>query len=144
MINKYIKDGIGVLGGGLAGVADRIAANMDAKSKAEFVAKNPGKTLPIYQQVGTYVNYLVPLVEVGLVGFEVIKDEFANGVMAGMAGQLAASKVTAYATRKNYVLTYSATPAPWTGERAPQNRYLPQPLMPPVPYEVTAATGILV
>jgi hypothetical protein len=122
-----IGAGIGVVGG----VLDQFAAEQDAKNLAALVAA--GKTQSWIKRWGTYVNYVIPVIEVGLVAFDVVKDEMA-GSLATQAGQLAARKVMAYATSNHYTLNYSATAltraAQWSKDVAKQDRYQRMPAAP--------------
>jgi hypothetical protein len=116
--------GVGVV----SGVLDQIGAEQDAKNRQVFEAdpKNVDDngdplTYPLYKQWGVLFNYVVPVVEVGLVGFDIVKGDLAGSLVTS-AAQLAARGITQQATSKNYKIVYSPPAeertAKWTRERA--------------------------
>jgi hypothetical protein len=118
---NWVKAGIGAGIGAVGGVLDTIGTEMDAKNIAKGIADS--KPYPVYKQLGTYINYVVPTVEVILAGAGVVKGDMAI-TLATQAGMLAAAKVTRKLTmypfgkKKNYTLTHSATPSNWTRDAA--------------------------
>lgn len=86
--------------GGAVGTIDQLVQNEDDKRK---LAK---PDLGLMGQYGTYFNYGVPIVAIGLAAFGVLKDHWATRAITAGA-QLAGRKVTLQVTKKAAV--------PWTG-----------------------------
>ena len=130
---KKVSTWVCLAGGAAGGVLDVIAANMDAKNIVAQAAKvgTDGKPMkqPIYKQLGTYVNYVIPLVETGLVGLDVIDGEY-GAMLATQAGSLFGAKMARnfttypFGSKNNMSLTYSSTPSPWMKEPARQDKYV--------------------
>ncbi len=119
--DSWVKSGIGFGIGAVGGVLDTIGTEMDAKKIAEGIES--GTKYAVWKQLGTYINYVIPAIEVVLAGAEVVKG--VPGIaMATQAGQLAAAKVTRnltmypFGTKKNYTLSHSTTPSSWTRDAA--------------------------
>ncbi len=114
---RWVQDGACLGIGAVEGMADQIGAEQDAKNRAAYVAANPGKKHNLLKEFGTYVNYLLPALQLVLVGTAVVKEEVA-GALSATAGELAARKTTELATNKHYKLIYSPPPAAWTMDAA--------------------------
>ena len=132
-VSTYVGAGIG----GLSGVLDNVAANHDAKAITDEVAT--GKKLNMLKQWGTYVNYIVPAVEILAVGYMDRMPDGLGEVMIATSTQLLASKamrnMTTYpfGKKKSYQLSYLAAPSPYTAERpSRQIIYTPTPNAPVV------------
>jgi hypothetical protein len=142
--STYVAAGLGAAGG----VMDVIAANKDAQGIAAAVAD--GKKLSMFKQYGTYVNYVVPLVEVGAVVGGVVDGEIATAMITS-ASQLAASKIARnmttypFGSKKTMSLTYSATPSAYTRERAAgRTNWAPSPYNAPTPTMDSPVSGVVI
>lgn len=112
-----IAEGAGV--GAVAGILDRVIETQDIKRKADFIAKHPPapgeiqKTLSIMGQFGTWYNYVLPILTMGLAGvLNYPKSPEMQASLATAAGQLASRRVT------EQVIEYSErTGAEYSGPR---------------------------
>jgi hypothetical protein len=116
----FMKGGIEVGVGALGGVLDTIGAEQDAKNIAAAVAA--GNKQNVMKQWGTYVNYVIPVVQFAAVGMDWVKSERNHAMMLTQAGQLLGAKLTRnftmapFGSKKNYTLSFSTTPSAWTRE----------------------------
>lgn len=79
---------VGASSGIAAGAVDQLVQNWDEKR----VSAEP--TLPIWQQGGTWLNYILPAALVLAVGTGYLKNDWFNEQGVTIAGQLAGRKVT--------------------------------------------------
>lgn len=111
--------------GGGAGVADQLVQNWDAKRKRE----NPA--LSLWQEGGTYLNYVAPAVAVVSLAMGWLREPWASrAVLAG--AQLAGRKAT-------YTMTKAEQSAPYR----PLPNYLPRPPAPQTQKPGFEKVGIL-
>jgi len=90
---EWQKIGLDVGVGGVAGLADQLDQNNDEKRATEYAVAKPGKSIPIYQQFGTWLNYAVPAAIVLGVGMGYVRGDMATR-LATAGGQLAGRKLT--------------------------------------------------
>jgi hypothetical protein len=118
----FTKVGVPFGVGALGGVVDHFGSMQDAKNIQ--TAKAAGKEQSVFSQYGTYINYLVPAVEVVAAAAGWVKDEHA-AMLATQAGALAGSKIIRNMTvypfgkGKNYTMSFSTTPSQWTRDNRP-------------------------
>lgn len=110
---NWQKVGIDVIAGGAAGAVDQAAQYQDEKRAVDYAVANPGKTLSFWKQYGTYLNFIVPLAGVVLVGMDYVKGENATRV-AVISGQLAGRKAV---HRFAKTMAPTVSPAPYTQYR---------------------------
>lgn len=108
MSTDWKETGIDLGVGAVAGVADQVVQNWDDKREADAHAK-----LPFFKQAGSYVNFLLPVVNLGLVAAGMVKDRWAVRTTVASA-QLAGRKATWDITKRNRVITYTV----WTKDNA--------------------------
>lgn len=104
--------------GGAAGAADQFVQNWDDKRATDYATANPGKTMSMWSQMGTYLNFALPLVGVLAVGMDWVKgDENATRITL-VSGQLAGRKVTHRFTKGP--TSQFPSPAPYSAWRRAQ------------------------
>jgi hypothetical protein len=132
-VGNWVGLGVGALGG----FADTIASEQDAKNISNAVAA--GKKQSMLKQYGTYVNYVVPVAEILLTGFEVVREDLGVALMTS-AGALAGAKLTRnftmapFGSKKNYTMVYSSTPSAWSRDMG--NRWAPPPVHQDIPVPI--------
>ncbi len=104
MAGDWMKFGIDFGLGAVGGVADQIVQNVDDKREGDAHAK-----LPIMKQIGTYVNYGLPLLNVVGVATGFLKGDWATRSTV-LTAQLAGRKATWQISKRNRVVTYNV----WT------------------------------
>jgi len=109
---EWVKVGIDVGVGGVAGVGDQMLQNWDNKRAVEA-----GEKLAIMKQAGTYYNYGVPLAAVLLTAFGVLKGDMASRLVTAGA-QLAGRKATDQITNRSTAAPW----APWRKDAAAEAR----------------------
>lgn len=107
---NFKKVGTDVAIGGVAGVADNMAQAYDEKRAADYAAANPGKTLSMWKQYGTYLNFALPIAGVVAANFVRMSDENLSRISL-VGGQLAGRKL---AHRYWKVEGAPVSPAPYT------------------------------
>jgi hypothetical protein len=103
----WVKLGTGFIAGGAAGAVDQVVQNRDDKEEDRrhgLPTTDPAflKTdakLPMLSRFGTYYNYGVPLVAVGLTAGGVLKGDTALMALTA-GGQLAGREITHSMTAK--------------------------------------------
>ena len=73
MSTDWKETGIDLGVGAVAGVADQVVQNWDDKREANAHAK-----LPFFKQAGSYVNFLLPVVNLGLVAAGMVKGQVGS------------------------------------------------------------------
>lgn len=122
----WVKVGMDGGVGVAAGALDQLAENRDVKAAADYALKNPGKKLPMLNQFGTYVNYVIPLVIVGAVAMGKVRGDMATRLTTS-GFQLASRKVTKKVTTPKGASEYSMyTRAREVAERAAERTYEPE------------------
>ncbi len=117
---EWTKIGADALVGGGAGVADQLVQNWDeARALAERASGvlPANKKLPVMKQVGTYLNYGVPILALIGVATGVLKGDMVTRVVTA-AGQLAARKGTHQLTTSSTSPTPSAAYTAWQRQAA--------------------------
>lgn len=95
MISNWTPVITNVIAGGAVGFGDQIAQNSDEKRVRE--AQAAGKTLSMWKQVGTYLNFFAPAAALLLYAGGVVKGEWGEkSILLGsqLAGRKAAYKAT--------------------------------------------------
>jgi len=128
---NWTQTGIDFGVGAGAGIVDQVVQNFDDKRESNAHAK-----LPFFKQVGTYVNFGLPLVNLGLVAAGILKGDWPARTTVASA-QLAGRKATWQVTKRNRVVTYTV----WTKDnalrQAAQKQLLPNiPMTPEAAYEL--------
>jgi hypothetical protein len=108
MQGDWMRFGIDFGLGAAGGVVDQIVQNVDEKREADAHAKTA-----VMKQIGTYVNYGLPLLNVVGVATGFLKGDWATRTTV-MTAQLAGRKATWQISKRNRVVTYGV----WTREDA--------------------------
>lgn len=103
MAVEWVKVGMDVGVGGIAGVGDQLIQNQDDKRAAALPV---GEKLPILKQFGTYYNYGVPLLAIFGTAFGLFKGDMATRLVTAGA-QLAGRKVAYQMTVKPAATSWS-------------------------------------
>jgi len=114
MAVEWVKVGMDVGVGGIAGVSDQLIQNQDDKRAAALPV---GEKLPIIKQFGTYYNYGVPLLAILGTAFGFLKGDMATRLVTAGA-QLAGRKVAYQMTAKPATASWSA----WRRDAAAEAR----------------------
>ncbi|MDD5700426.1 MAG: hypothetical protein PHU23_00125 [Dehalococcoidales bacterium] len=115
---KPIAKGAGV--GLVAGVVDNVAQSYDEKRALDYAAANPGKSMSMWSQYGTYLNFLAPILGVAACAFMPRMSNENTLLISTVSGQLAGRKL---AHRYWKVTGAPVSPAPYTQF----NRIAPRP-----------------
>ena len=118
----WMKTGMDVGIGGVAGAVDQLAQNQDDKRAKEKA--DAGETLGMMQQIGTWVNYGVPVLAIVATAMGWLKGEMATRVCT-VGAQLAGRKATWQFTKRKELPGYA-----YTGFRASAGTPAPRPLAP--------------
>jgi hypothetical protein len=98
-----MKVGTNVIVGGVAGAVDQVIQNQDEKQRRAKEAA--GQQLPMYQEIGTYYNYVLPAIALIGVATGIIKGEWADkSILIG--AQLAGRKATFQITKASQALPW--------------------------------------
>lgn len=132
-MTEWMKVGTDIAVGGFAGAIDQVVQNIDdtrEKTARGLASTDPGylspdkKAMPMLKQIGTYVDYGVPLLGIGMVAMGVVKGDMATRLLAA-GGQMAGRKITHQVTAKVPAKRYTV----WerVGQKTPALTERPHP-----------------
>ncbi len=130
----WMKVGTDVLVGAAAGAIDQLVQNMDEKKALEMRVQgklDADKKMPVSKQIGTYVNYGLPILAIVGVATNFLRGDWATrAVVAG--SQMAGRKITHQMTTTANSSTPSAAYTEWArraaaaAQSAAQRTYEPE------------------
>ena len=122
-MSEWIKKGIDLGGGAVAGVVDQLTQNRDEQQALKERTAGTlaaDKKLPVMKQFGTYLNYGVPIVAILASAMGWVRGDNETRLVT-IGGQLAGRKATHQFTTGSKSSTPSAAYTAWQRAQAAAN-----------------------